>query len=938
MKQTTIFILLFLFQSFITFAEDSIGSIRVLVVDDETGETLIGANVLVEGQPNGTMTDLDGLAYLNVSPGEYNLDISYISYQTTKIEDIKVETDETVTLTIRLKPAQVTLSEVVVTANVARNYENAILTVQKKSPKLFDAITSDQFSKVGASDAAGALKKVTGVTISDGKYVFVRGLGDRYSKSTLNGSEIPSLDPNKNAVQLDMFPSNLIDNIIVYKTFTPDLSGDFAGGIVDITTKDFPESFDFQASVGFDYNDQANFNKNFLTAEGSSTDILGYDNGFRALPTEVSKYTSSTFPDPYLDKTAITEVSRAFTNKQFQPTTTSHFLSHSANISIGNLLPVFGKQLGFVFGLSYSRNFKNYTDGIQNVYEGISQGQTSLDRDVLSSVNEQKSTDEVLIGALFNATYKLNNSNKIGIGLLANQSGENEFRFQDGLKLDTNPDSTDRLQNRGIAYSQRSFVNGLIRGEHLVNSLNKLAINWSNSYTVSSIDQPDLRLMRNAYTISSEGDSTFFVGNNEKPYRFFRYLDETNNNSKLDFTLPMMIKGAKSKLKFGASYTYKERSFRENAYYYSINYNKNYSGDVSELFADENLGYTDGKLRNYLISDFAAPNNYDANQKLFAGYLMIESALSKNISLTTGVRYEGTNMYLEAFDGTTGKIDAKNLLPSLAFTYNIGEDMNLRFSANRTIARPSFREFAPLATYDFIGGYIQNGNPNLKSSTINNLDIRWEQFPKVGEYLSFSVFYKRFINPIENAQVPVAGGSGSQFQYQNVDHSTLYGAEIEVRKYLSSGDNWLHNIKASANFSYVYAFVNVTEEELQSIRTWDPDASDIRPMYNQAPYSINAGLTYDDKKHGWETGLNFNVTGKRLIVYQIDLPSIYLTPMPDLNFTLKKSFGNHYSVRFRAKNILNSAYKEEIKLASNTYYTTRYSLGRSYSLSFSYNL
>jgi outer membrane receptor protein involved in Fe transport len=920
-------------------SNESNGSIKAMVIDNETGEALIGATAVIEGTSKGAATDLDGVAYITtVAPGHYNIRVSYVSYQSLMVQDVTVESDKTTTINVRLKQTSTELGEVVIVAKALRNNENALLTVQKKSPKLFDAITSDQFSKVGAGDAAGALKRVTGVTISDGKYVYVRGLGDRYSKSSLNGSDIPSLDPNKNAVQLDMFPSNLIDNIIVYKTFTPELSGDFAGGIVDITTKDFPESLSLQLSLGVEYNNQANFNDNFLVAQGSNTDYLGFDNGFRSLPGEISKYTPGTFPDPYLDPAGITAVSRAFKNRQFQPTKAAQFLDHNFNFSVGNMIPLFGKQLGFVFGLSYSREFTNYSNGIQNVYEGISAGQTTLNNDILSATNEQRSTDEVLIGTLFNATYKINGMNKISIGLLANQSGESDCRYQDGYKLDTNPDSLDRLQNRGIGYTERSFINGQIRGEHVINSLNKLIINWSNSYTISTINQPDLRLLRNAYTIDDQGDSIFFIGNNEKPYRYFRDLSETANNTKLDFTLPIDIMGAKSKLKFGGAFTYKERSFRESAYYYSIHYNKTYNGDVSTLFTDENLGYNGNELRNYLITDFAAPNNYNANQHLFATYLMIESSVSKNISITTGIRFEKTYMYLKAFDATTGKINVNNFLPSFALTYNFGPQMNLRISANRTMARPSFREFAPLATYDFIGGYIQNGNPNLRTTTINNYDIRWEMFPSNGEYLSFSLFYKPFYQPIENTQNPSAGGSGSQFQYRNVDKSTLYGAEVELRKYLGKSGSWMHNFKASANFSYVYAFSKVTNEELLTIHTWDPGASDKRPMYNQAPYSINAGLSYENDEKGWESSVNFNMTGKRLIVYQIDLPSIYLKPMPDLNFTVKKSFGKHFSIRFRAKNILNSAYSEEMNLAGNPYYTTKYQMGRSYSFSLAYKL
>jgi outer membrane receptor protein involved in Fe transport len=292
---------------------------------------------------------------------------------------------------------------------------------------------------------------------------------------------------------------------------------------------------------------------------------------------------------------------------------------------------------------------------------------------------------------------------------------------------------------------------------------------------------------------------------------------------------------------------------------------------------------------------------------------------------------------LKAFSDSSGTIQTNDLLPSVAFTYNLNEKTNLRISANRTLARPSFREFAPLATFDFFGGYIQNGNPDLKRTLINNYDLRWERFPNHGEYLSLSLFYKKFFNPIENTQLRHSSGSASEFQYNNVDQSYMYGIELEARKNLGSEGSFLQHFKAAANFSYVYAFVNVTNDELQTIQTWNPGASKTRPMFNQAPYTVNASILYENPDKGWESNLNFNVSGTRLLVYQIDLPSIYLQPMPDLNFTIMKTLFEHYSIRFRVKNILNNIYKEQMTLDNNAFYKTKYQLGRTFSLSLSYN-
>lgn len=434
------------------------GTIRVTVYDDETGEPLIGANVVIEGTTTGNVTDLDGKAsIINLTPGKYPIQITYVSYQSKVIENVEVKAGEVNTLSVRLATESIGLDEVVVTAEAVRSSENALLTVQKKSAKVLDAISSDQFSRNGDNDAAAAVKRVTGVTVESGKYVYVRGLGDRYSKAILNGADIPGLDPNRNSVQMDLFPSNLIDNIIVYKSFTPDLTGEFAGGLVNVETKDFPDRFTFQFSGSLGYNDQSSLNSNFLTYKGSSTDWLGFDDGFRELPDILQRYETDNFPRPFISTdNAVTRASRSFENTQFDPTTTSPFLDHSLSLSVGNQKTVFGKQLGFVAGLTYRRGFDFYQNGAVNRFEGVTQGIPTLNNDVLFSVDDQNSSDEVNIGALVNVSLKLNNLNKVGFNVMHNQSGTSSARYQEGLRLDNAPDSTNYLQNRVLSYVQRS--------------------------------------------------------------------------------------------------------------------------------------------------------------------------------------------------------------------------------------------------------------------------------------------------------------------------------------------------------------------------------------------------------------------------------------------------------------------------------------------------
>ena len=246
-------------------AQAQTGTIRGKVIDDANAESLIGVTVLVKGTSKGATTDLDGNFAIKIEPGTYNLQISYVSYKATNISDVQVSEGEITAIgTIRLQESVETLTEVTVTAEAIKSSETALLTVKKKSANLLDGISSESFSRMGDGSAASAIKRVTGVAIQDGQYVYVRGLGDRYTKTLLNGMEVPGLDPDRNALQIDIFPTNIIGNIMVYKTFTPDLSADFVGGMVNIETSEFPEEKTFNISASVEYNPDMHFNSDYL--------------------------------------------------------------------------------------------------------------------------------------------------------------------------------------------------------------------------------------------------------------------------------------------------------------------------------------------------------------------------------------------------------------------------------------------------------------------------------------------------------------------------------------------------------------------------------------------------------------------------------------------------------------------------------------------------
>ncbi|HQU58418.1 MAG TPA: carboxypeptidase-like regulatory domain-containing protein, partial [Saprospiraceae bacterium] len=425
-------VLLFLLVALAVSLNAETGIIRGKVIEASTGLEVIGGTVQVDGAAVGTITDIDGSFSLKLEPGNYSLVFSYVGFAAKRMEGVEVKAgDVTVLGDILLEEASITIDEVVVAAKKIQTSEAAMQTLQRKSIKTLDAISSQAFSLRGDNDAASAVRRVPGVSVQDGKYVYIRGLGDRYSKTTLNGANIPGLDPDRNTVQMDLFPTNLLDNIVIYKNFTPDLPGDFTGGLVDVATKDFPEDFTMAATLGFGYNSQVTFNNNFLTYAGGNTDWLGYDNGSRDFPAQLNN-SLPTFGDALSNPAAASQLSAATLalNNELAPSTEAPMPNHNFSFSIGNQKSLFGKPFGFIGSLTYRRDFSGYEDGFTGRYTLAQAGVSSLTTQ--RELKDSRFSDNVVLGGMLNGSIKLNSFNKIGINLLRNQSGQSDTRFQEG--------------------------------------------------------------------------------------------------------------------------------------------------------------------------------------------------------------------------------------------------------------------------------------------------------------------------------------------------------------------------------------------------------------------------------------------------------------------------------------------------------------------------
>ncbi len=931
MNKLTLFLLLVI-GSIISHAQT--GILRGKIIDNKTGETLIGATIMVTGTFQGTTTDFDGNYNLTgMEPGTCSITCSFISFESVTVKDVDIKEDEVSILNFNLDESTVNLETVMVVSRARQRTEAALIVLQRKSASVLDGISSQQFTLLDDSDAASALKRVTGVTVENGKYVYVRGLGDRYSKTALNGADIPGLDPNRNTVQMDLFPANLIENIIIYKTFSPELPGSFTGGYVNVITKDFPAKFTFQVSNSLGYNTQSSMNDNFLLYEGGSLDWLGVDDGTRKIP-KIAR--NRNFPAGlFINNEKLDQVTTSF-NKNFQLMEIPSFMDHSHSISIGNQLELFGKQFGFIASLTYNRSFNYYSNGITGHYDLDQAGSKALEKEILFS--DRRGSVNVLAGGILSASYKLSHNHKVGITLIRNQSGKSSGRYQEGQ----NYYHELVFQNRVMQFLERSFNSYQLKGEDYFDKLGKLKINWVTSFTRSIQNEPDLRFFQNALDRDLNGDLTLpkiLSYGQDYPTRYYRDMNEINWDNKIDAELPFRLAGRNSKVKLGGSIVFKKRDFNEFRFDFkdeNRSFNA-YKGDIARYLSNENIGVDpeiDGVYGLYVMDLYQRSNNYEAEQTLWATYAMGDLQVSDKLRVIVGARLEKNDIYVtsEHPDKPTGELDNLDILPALNLSYNLTKNMNLKAAITRTLAYPSYRELAPFASFDYLGGFIFNGNPELTRTRINNFDLRWEFFPKSGEILAVSGFYKKFENPIEQ----VFRFGNDNVIWQNVEKATVYGIELLVNKSLGFVD-FFKDFSFSGNFSYIYSKVDINPQELEEIHAVNPDHPDYRKMFGQSPYILNVALKYQNSKVKINSNLGFNISGEKIaIAGNGGTPNIMEQPFANLNYNISKTLNDHFVLKLSIGNILNSTHKKIYSYLNDEYIHALYTQGRTIKIKLKY--
>ncbi len=890
----TSFLLCFLFISLSMNADAQVGKITGKVFDSKTGGTLIGVKVMIEGTTTGASTDYEGKFTISkLSPGTYNLVASYLGYNKKILTDVEVKAGDVNSISISMEEVSKSLGEVVIRGEVKKESANALLIQQKNATTISDGVSIETIRKTPDRNTSDVLKRVSGATIQDNKYAIIRGLPDRYNAAFINGSPLPSSEPDRKAFAFDIFPANLLDNIVIVKSATPDLPGEFAGGLILIKTKDIPDQNFYNVSFGTSINTLTTFNK-FNTNVNGSTDFLGLDDGKRKLPGSLPDYaTMKSYENVQTqeDVTRLVNVAKPFNNNFKINEEASMRPAYSFQFSMGHLKKFKTSELGSVFSAS-----------LQNTPTTQQIRRRDYDNNgVVYDYSDEQNTINTLNGFLWNISYK-NKNNKISFKNLLN------INSNDQTIVRTGEDLINRLTSKSYAmwYTQNVLNSHQANGEHYIKKYNS-KVNWTAGYSGLNRETPDLRRVRYQKNTDSETGvlevPLTSTAQGDVAGRFYSTQNDKIFNAGFDVSRPLNIGKFKNEIKVGASTQIRDRDFKARQLGYRFAPGQNPSQlkglGIGDIFSSDNVSST-----GLVFSEVTTPTDaYTASSDLYAGYVRFDSKITSRLKAVWGVRVESYNQKLNTFKtGSTEefKLDSTvvDFLPSVNFIYTLNTKTNLRASYSQTVSRPEFRELAAFTFFDFNDNLLVEGNASLKRTRIHNYDVRYELYPTPAQLVSVSVFYKQFENPIEKSLV---GVSPRLMGYSNVPSAFSYGFELDYKlnfgQLLKVKNKFLEGLNFIGNLAYIKSEVDVSKV----LATGDKS----RPLQGQSPYIINASLQYSNTKKEYGVSLAFNRIGERIVnVGNVEYGSYWENPRSVIDLQINKTFFKKLDVRFGIRDLL----------------------------------
>jgi outer membrane receptor protein involved in Fe transport len=911
------------------------GKVQGKVTAADTGEPIAYADlVLVPADTTmrkvGALTHSDGTFLLEATPGLYTLQIRALSYAKKSIGGVRVEAGALLPIQTTLASEALLQEEIIVEARARHDSERALLAARRKAATVGDAVSSEQVRKSPDQDAADVLRRVTGLSVSEGKYVFVRGLGERYSSTEVDGVRLASPEQNKRVVPLDLLPAQLLDHVVVQKTYSADRPGEFGGGDVQVHTKDFPgtRAWSFSVSQGFD---EGTTLSRIQTYRGTRADVFGFGSSFRELPGVLldiagEKPVTSRGSDPNLGYTpdTLAMIGRSFRNI-WSPSLARAIPNGSYFQTFGDEWKVFGRPLGVVQSASFSRSYNRqderqrfFTSPIDTVYDyAVTRAQES-----------------VQLGGMAALNYRLTPSHTLHARGLWTHSADDEVRSYVGQDHNDQDPLTETVQlkrSTRLMYIERAVTSGGLEGRHEFRRLLGSQIQWKLALSNARRRQPDRRetpYERLSY-YDANGDLVWFwrlAG----PSREFGDLADRGWGMDATWSLPLrMGRMGTGKLETGYSYQTKERDSFYRRFLFAPSRNADPTAPPESLFQER---YWDGTPGGAQIDETTfRDDNYEATQRLYAGFMSMTVPWGERLRGVFGVRLEHGFQDVRSFElfnpsriSAQGRLDDVDWLPSANVTISLGDRTSVRMAASRTLSRPDLNELSPSPALEYVGGLRVRGNPDLKRASLENYDLRIESFPGGGELLAAGVFHKRLRDPIEQV---IRGGDQPILVPENSASGRNVGLELEAR--VECGRLWrpLSGLFLNSNLSLISSEVRL-KPQTTAIGTLE------HPLQGQADVLANVALSYAVPWAKADATLLLGTVGKRLEnlgLYQ--RPDIYQEPSTTVDATVNWNPAARLRLKLSGKNLFN-ARERQLQGGDLEYSSLR--IGRSYALGLSY--
>ncbi len=859
-------------------------------ITDNQNKPLINAFVNVKELSLLKDNNIDGKSItINIPIGNYTFIAKAGGYNKRTLENITITTDTTIN--IKLDVAKEKIGETIVKGSAKKDNINTVITLQKNSNAVMDAISSEAIKQLPTRNAADAIKRVSGISIVDNKFVIVRGLSDRYNNVLMNGMAMPSTEPDKKVFSFDILPSNILENILVLKSATPEFPGEFAGGTIILNTKDAASKNEMTFATGFGINTQSTF-KNFIVPNITALNAIGLTKASNYVPQDIATNLSD-FNN--FTKAQSIENTKLFNNNWAIDNNKNAMPNGSLLYTINRTFPLKNNRKINILGMgSYNRNFRK---------EITERADYETDLTYSFDYKDTIFKQSTLVGGLINFIFEIDKKNKISLKNFYNQNTDNIFTIRNGLE----PSNGYFINSFSNILQNNSLLTNQLIGEHQL--VNKHNIDWFIGTNNIVRNVPDQRNL--VYTKSSQDlDDSIYkakiytIPDLKLAGKFYSKLNERLNNAKVNYSIPYKLKALgdnDQRVKVGLFLLTRNRTFEARRFGYMVDniFASWLTKSPNEIFAESNIGSNGLRLK-----EITQPNDsYTANSSTNGGFIQLDNKFTNKLKATYGVRVEQFNLKLTSSDGLNIKDYTRkytNVLPSAVITYEPNTKTNIRLSGSQTVSRPEFREIAPFAFYDFITSSVLQGFDSLQQSLITNVDLRYEYYAKKGEILSGGIFYKYFDKPIEQNFFSTGSGSPTR-TFINSNYANLVGMEVEFRKNLSfiAKAKILEDMNVYGNLALINSTVKYTYNNVITTRA----------LQGQSNYIINAGYNYKNPN----TNLGFNVVYNRLgprIVFVGDNtePNVWEKPRNLIDLQLTKTINKKFDFNIGISDLLNTKY------------------------------